>query len=211
MCFTLDNSLNYIGCEYDLTLCKFRFFYDFRDISLGGAGPALPTEHFNLDFRLHDKPNRPIQLNMGWIMGYKQAFYEWDTNYVQREKTSYNRLEGYNPEGAYDNQGTKYFLLSIDDYNNNYIRNLVSPFQEGVMKDSGLLAKIQHERGLLGDGTTGILHISGSDCINKRREYFGPVNIDRMHIQLLDELGRPLDLNNTDFSFSLEIDVVYDL
>ena len=43
------------------------------------------------------------------------------------------------------------------------------------------------------------------------RQYMGPVNLERMNIQLLDEYGRILDLNNMDFSFSLVFQTVYDL
>ena len=32
--------------------------------------------------------------------------------------------------------------------------------------------------------------------LNKTREYFGPVNIERLHVSLIDEYGKILDLNN---------------
>ena len=43
------------------------------------------------------------------------------------------------------------------------------------------------------------------------REYFGPVNIQTMNVQLLDEYGRIVDLNNMDFSFCVTLTTVYDL
>ena len=43
------------------------------------------------------------------------------------------------------------------------------------------------------------------------RIYFGPTSINRLHIKLLDEFGRIVDLNNGDFSFSLELEILYDL
>ena len=42
-----------------------------------------------------------------------------------------------------------------------------------------------------------------SNQLNRTREYFGPVNIDRLHISLLDEFGRELDLNSMDWSMTL--------
>ena len=205
--FTQANGLNRIACESHNTSCKFRFFYDSRDISNGGAGTfgvPLPEQRFNIDFRIKENKNRPVQLNMGWILGYRQAYYSWDENYVLQEKTSYNRFEGYNPESTYDYQGTRYFLLSVDEFNNNYVETLVAPFQEGIMKNNGLLAKIPNNP------------IENIDIIielglGRRREYFGPVNIDRLHIQLFDEFGNLVDLNNRDYSIALEIDVLYDL
>ena len=44
-----------------------------------------------------------------------------------------------------------------------------------------------------------------------RRNYFGPVNIKKLKIQLLDELGRVVDLNISDFSFSIQIEQLYDV
>ncbi len=43
-----------------------------------------------------------------------------------------------------------------------------------------------------------------------KREYFGPVNINRFRIRLFDERGNLINLNNSDYSFSLLIERVYD-
>jgi hypothetical protein len=207
--FTLDNSLNRVACEYHKMTCKFRFFYDRRDISNGGAGgfgDGGIEQRFNLDFRLHDTPTSPIQLNMGWLLGYKQPYYDWTNNYVLPEIASYDRFEGYNPEGIYDGQGSRYLLLSVDDYNNNYTNTIQSPFQEGMMINQGLLAKIP----TIAPSHT-IVYKANTGYINPIRQYFGPVNIDKLHIQLLDELGRPVDLNNADYSIAIDMETLYDL
>ena len=44
----------------------------------------------------------------------------------------------------------------------------------------------------------------------KKREYFGPVDIQKLHIQILDPYGRVLNLNNMDISFSLHSACLYD-
>ena len=43
------------------------------------------------------------------------------------------------------------------------------------------------------------------------RQYFGPVNINKVNIQLLDEYGRILDMHSMDYSFCVTFNVVYDL
>ena len=43
------------------------------------------------------------------------------------------------------------------------------------------------------------------------RQYFGPVDIQKLQIQLLDEYGRILDLNNMDYSFCLTFQTIYNL
>ena len=42
---------------------------------------------------------------------------------------------------------------------------------------------------------------SGNDLIEKKRDYFGPVNIQRLKIELRNQYGELLDLNKMDFSF----------
>ena len=36
---------------------------------------------------------------------------------IYTDKVSYDKHEGYNPEAKYDTLGSKYFILSIDDFN----------------------------------------------------------------------------------------------
>jgi hypothetical protein len=43
------------------------------------------------------------------------------------------------------------------------------------------------------------------------RTYFGPVDIQRLHIVLFDDHGRILHMNHSDYSFCLKLTVMYDL
>ena len=36
------------------------------------------------------------------------------------------------------------------------------------------------------------------------------VNIKKIHVRLLDRFGDVIDLNNMDYSFSLELEILYD-
>ena len=49
-----------------------------------------------------------------------------------------------------------------------------------------------------------------SNQLNRTREYFGPVDIERLQISLIDEYGRKLDLNNMDWSMTLVFEHLYD-
>ena len=48
-----------------------------------------------------------------------------------------------------------------------------------------------------------------SNQLNRTRDYFGPVDIQRLHIRILDEYGRILDLNHMDWSMTLTFDSMY--
>jgi hypothetical protein len=42
-----------------------------------------------------------------------------------------------------------------------------------------------------------------------KREYFGPVNIERLRVRLLDDKGNIVDLNDNDWSFTMIVDQLY--
>ena len=99
-------------------------------------------------------------------------------------------------------QYTNYVFLSINDYNKSKGDTLLSPFQESSYSDGEILAK------LCVDDNTIRFKEGQYDFI--KREYYGPVNIKKMKIKLLDEFGRTIDIDNSDFSFSLMIEQIYD-
>ena len=192
-----------IGCKFDQISRKFRFFRDNRQSSDGGKEDTLSITYcFNIDFRLSEDKNRPIQLNMGWILGYRQQYYSWDEDYITKKKVNFKLDQGYNPEAVYDNLGSRYFILCIDDFNKNYSNTLSSPFAESVFNNESAIAKVPNNPN----------SINFDDIFyQSRRNYFGPVNIKKLNIQLLDELGRVVDLNRNDFSFSIQIEKLYDM
>lgn len=210
--FTAGNELQQIACLYDSITCKFYFFYDARDPADGGDGEngdgtVTPLKVFDIDFRTQSNITRPIQLNFGWAIGYRNPLYTFNLNYVTGSSVSYKWHEGYNPESTFNELATNYVLLSIDDYNNNYSQNMYVPFQDGSMRHNGLLGKIQNTYSSLP-----MITYNESDIDNNQsRKYFGPVNIDKLHIELLDDMGRYIDINNSDYSFTLSLETLYDL
>tara|TARA_B100000989_G_scaffold47079_2_gene30583 strand:+ start:1352 stop:2662 length:1311 start_codon:yes stop_codon:yes gene_type:complete len=195
--------LKRIGCKYDGISRKFRFFRDFRALEKGGMKDEPDIKRcFNIDFRLNEDKNRPVQMNMGWILGYRQQYYNWEEDYVDASGVNFKLDQGYNPEAVYDNLGSRYFILCIDDFNKNYSNTLSSPFTESVFNNETAIAKVPNNPN----------SVNFDDIFyQSRRNYFGPVNIKKIKIQLLDELGRVVDLNNNDFSFSIQIEQLYDV
>jgi len=131
----------------------------------------------------------PLKKKKVCLYGYP---HDTSNNYVDEKK--------YTGEGIFDGHGTRYFLLSVNDYQNNHNEVLISPFNDQTLGDNNILAKISTE-------------CCNNDCCEKNIEriYFGPVDIRKLHFKLLDEFGRIVDINNADYSFTLELEVVYDL
>ena len=156
---------------------------------------------------LHNIRNRPARLTE--VKNNGERYLETNYNccdasgfmmYPSPLDISYTYTGGsnYQGEGIYDPLGNRYFLLSVNDYQNNHTISVVSPMQEETLNDGHILAKVP-------------AGCCPKSCVNEDRIYFGPTDITRLHIKLLDEFGRIVDLNNGDYSFTLELEVLYDL
>lgn len=112
---------------------------------------------------------------------------------------SYFGENSYQGEAIYDAHGSRYFLLSVNDFQNNHTNTVISPLQQETLGDGCILGKITSSC------------CNGACIEHGERIYFGPTDISRLHIKLYDEFGRIVDLNNSDYSFTLELEILYDL
>ena len=157
-------------------------------------GSSDGSVSFSINFLINKEGNEdkqtPLPLKLGWLLGFREGFYENSKTYVS--------------EGIPDLNGPKYTYLVVDDYNNNVSDGFYGAFTSSIL-NKNILARIS----LLGTFST--LVQNNLNLITSPRQYFGPVDIQKLQIQLLDEYGRILDLNNMDFSFCLTFQTVYDL
>ena len=57
--------------------------------------------------------------------------------------------------------------------------------------------------------SNGVIVSYGVDILQNTREYFGPVDIERLKVKLVDDKGRIINLNGLDWSFSLHVKQLY--
>lgn len=91
-----------------------------------------------------------------------------------------------------------YFFLDIDDYNKNYNPLNTCSITDGF---NSTFSPTTFSKITLSSSGIGI------DCQN--RIFYGPVDIKRLHIRLLDKYGNELDLNGGDYSFTLHFTSIY--
>ena len=180
-------------------------------------------QRFSLDFTFNDTLCNQFskvgsnlykdQMTLGWLLGFRkdykyrtpanlpicQPYHECGTYIRNIIDYLYIDSNKYTAEALYDSQGSRYFLLAVNDYQNNHNIVLVSSFQEETLSNGNLLAKISSE----------CCKCSSDEHVE--RVYFGPTDISKLEITLYDEFGRIVDLNNSDYSFTLELEVLYDL
>ena len=205
----IKNRLKGISCMYDEITNKFSFFRDLRtddglpNVKPNADGKGGVLTKFNIDWRIEKDTNRSIQLNMGWMLGFRQQYYNYDNDYVELNKIKVYNSYGFSGESNFNTLSTNYVFLSVNDYNSNFTPNLLSPFEVSTFNDNNILAKINTLDGK-------IIFNSGNYMNNSTRQYYGPVNINKFQIKFLDEFGRVIDLNNSDYSFTLSLEILYD-
>jgi hypothetical protein len=124
----------------------------------------------------------PLPLKLGWKLGFRNGIYTNNSAYVT--------------EGVLNLAGASYLYLSIDDYNN-AANTFFSAFNESVL-NKNILARVAVQ-----SSVSSAVTFSNIGLVTTPRQYYGPVNIEKMQIQMLDEYGRIINLNNMDYSFCL--------
>jgi len=166
----------------------------------GGSGKmVVGSIGGDIDFSLNFQSDRygnedkqtPLPLKIGWLMGFREGYYENNKTYVS--------------EGIIDLLGPRYIYLVVDDFNNNVSDGFYGAFTSSIL-NKNILARIT-----LQGSVFNIISQNNLLLVTSARQYFGPVDIQKMQIQLLDEYGRILDLNNMDYSFCLSFQTIYDL
>ena len=151
----------------------------------------LITLNFQADINGNPDYNTPLPLKLGWSLGFRHGIYTENVNFVS--------------EGIADFSNSKYIYLVVDDHNNNVNNGFYSAFNSSVL-NKNILARISLVPSYFNNISQNNLSL-----ITTEREYFGPVDIQKLNIQLLDEYGRIINLNNMDFSFCLTFKTIYNL
>lgn len=187
---------------FDLSLAtvsnpnNYKFDIDFTYRQLNGEGNRFCSTYKTIDEQ---------HLSLGWLLGFRKPLYTFADDYKSTEDPNYGKYaKGFNSEGVYDRTGSRYYLLMINDFNNNHKNSIISSYQRDTMIDNNILTKIKY----IVDPD---YHSVDTDTtVEVQRVYPGKVDINRLQIKLLDEYGRIVDLDNMDYSISLRIEIADD-
>jgi hypothetical protein len=136
----------------------------------------------------------PLPLKLGWLLGFRNGIYINNQNYVS--------------EGVVDYIGSRYFFLIVDDYNVSVVNNFFGAFNSSVL-NKNIIGRISTNISTTTQNY--LLEQVNNQLIAPVREYLGPINLNNLNIQLVDEFGRFVELNNMDYSFTLSLTTVYDI
>jgi hypothetical protein len=110
----------------------------------------------------------------------------------------------------YNNTPTEYLYLEINDFNVPQIASKVFGLFTNSYLDKNIIAKLDYTAST--DYTSyNTISYDKDYVVGSLREYYGPTHLQKMYIRLLDKYGNIVDLNGLDFSFTLELKILYDL
>ena len=170
--------------------------HDFQTMELNFQAPPLVnqftskvvTSQADIAF-YHRKSNVPLEQRFGWMLGFR--------------KDMYSSLLSYTSESILSILGPMYIFLILDDYNKSNNVNFITASKYGMLPDN-IIARIS-----LKGSTFTIQSQNDFSVYAEPRYYYGPVNISKLSIRLVDEHNRTLLMNDSDFSFTLRMTTVY--
>ena len=127
---------------------------------------------------------------IGWNLGFTQPIYEGATSYIA--------------DTIVEPSTIRYLFLAVEDFQHSVNNHFVSAFEKSVLNPN-ILARITMKNSYFTLLMENDLHI-----VTEPRKYFGPVDLQRFRIRLLDEYGRVVDMNGANFSFCLNFKVMYE-
>jgi hypothetical protein len=154
--------------------------------------------------------------SLGWILGYRQDSVTVPTDAVIADC-------------VFDLYGSRYIYLAIDDYKRNRVTNNVASIVTNEVRlpnnviddgnntstkttynyttspnNSDIMAVLPIHHNNFGD-----LVFESNQLQDYKREYYGPVNIDRLGVKLMDDTGNIINLNGGDWSAILLYEYIY--
>lgn len=148
-----------------------------------------------VDFTMDDTLN-PLSFKLGWLLGFRSGKYTGPAIVS---------------EGLCHISGSKYVFLGIDDYQNNGSNNFIANFNESTLP-SNIITRlnIDHAKEENGVYSSSLEQDLNMNIYTNSREYFGPVDIQKLTFTLYDQFGRVIDLNYMDWSIVLSLTCQFD-
>jgi hypothetical protein len=172
----------------------------FRNLSFSIANNhsvfSVSTGSLKVEFDVNsdgslDKFN--FKRKLGWLLGFRNI------SYTVSFATSITS------ENFADLTGLRYVYLVIDEFGKGNQNSFLGPLPSSLVKKN-ILAKIMFNKTTFPFGTVIPANNFNGYLLTDRRSYTGKIDIQKLNVQLVDDVGNPVNLNGLDFSFCLEVE-----
>ena len=169
------------------------------------------TVHFAVNEKgTFDKYN--FKAKLGWIMGFRKI--SCNISYSSQSIVgTYDPMNGFGPAGQpltygeflADLNSLRYVYLAMDEFNKGAQNSFISPTHSSLL-NKNIIARISLDRSNYGFGTYLPVNNQNGLLLSDRREYNGKIDLHKLKLQIVNEIGIPLPLNGFDFSLCLELE-----
>lgn len=177
----------------------------FTDISFNYTSPNVTvinnqaTSDYYVNFNTDSSGNFDkfnFKSKLGWTLGFRQPSYV-----IPKSNTSTPVLSN----ALYDLNGPRYLYLVVDEFSNGNPSSFIVPNYDFQAK-ANILAKITRNQVTFPFGSILPANNFNGYLLTDQRRYTGKIDIQRLRVQLVNDLGNPVNLNGQEFSFCLEVE-----
>lgn len=145
--------------------------------------------------------NKNLLLFLGWSLGFRVAE-------IKSNNVGPSNFGTISSSGLCIISYPTYGFVAIDDFNNSTVNYYITAFSASIAIPN-VISKIN----LVNLSSSGPFTMSQSESaitnLNKGKQFFGPVTIQKLRFTLYDEFGRILNLNDMDIAIELQLDCMY--
>lgn len=135
-----------------------------------------------------------IRFKLGWLLGFIYPIYILSPAIPSITGPSFVDLNG-----------PRYLYLIADEYSGKGNQQSMTCLLKNSSLSKNILARIAMDNDKYPFGTILVARSSNGLLLSDTRDYNGKIDIQRLNIQLVNEIGNLINLNGQDFSFALEI------
>jgi hypothetical protein len=134
-----------------------------------------------------------LNRKLGWSLGFRNTTYSIP---------AYNSTTS---EAVVNVYSFKYIYLVVDEFTKGNQNSFVAVLPNSLVRKT-ILARIALDKTFYPFGSVFIANLTNGHLLSDHRSYTGAVDLQRLSIQLVDDVGIPVSLNGLDFSFCLEVE-----
>lgn len=139
-----------------------------------------------------------LKTKLGWLLGYR--------------KLSLYKISGLTvatgavkSESIIDLNGPRYLFIVVDEFSKGNQNSFLSPLSNSII-NKNILSRLNYDTKIHPFGSILSASIITGTLLSDRRSYTGKIDLQKLKVQLVNEYGKPVNLNGLDFSFCLEIE-----
>jgi hypothetical protein len=157
------------------------------------ANPSTNIITINFDVDMYgSQTSTNSRFRLGGILGYPYV------NYV------FTSMKIIQSPGFLDLNGPRYIYLDLDEFSNSNPLSFSTQF-DNTSNNKNILGRFTMDSKNFPFGSIMPVNFGNGRLATDTRVYSGKVDLYRLNVRLVNEIGLPIDLNGQDFSFCLEI------